>query len=206
MFEKIYKKKDLLLFCDMAKLECSSSMKKDELAKEIKKYLDKYKYAPRYLRDLSEKEKYLKKFEIKYNLLREKYGKITRKEIYSPTRSDKIYRSRSPVKTSKYTERWNKLYPDCKSIDCKSRVSGVSKSILTKVANKGAGAWRGGSHRPGASRENWMVSRVNSFLLCGKTWQFPDHELAKKALTSKKVQKFWKDCNKSKLGKKSPSR
>ena len=206
MFEKVYKKKDLLLFCELAKLECSKDETKDEIAKTIKKYLNKYKYAPRYLRNLNESEKYLKKFEIKFNLLKEKYGKISREEIYKPTKSDELYLKKSSVKTSKYTEKWNKLYPDCKSITCKSKVSGVSKKILEQVANKGAGAWRGGSHRPGASRENWMVSRVNSFLLCGKTWQFPDHKLAKEALKSPKVQKFWKSCDKKKLGKRTPSR
>jgi hypothetical protein len=223
MFEKFYKKSDLLSFCEMAKLECNKSWSKDEIVKEIKIYLNEYKYAPRYLRDLNENEKYLKKFEIRFNLLREKYGKISKKELYSPTKSDKIYLSKkspkksskrsssnSPKKTerkiSKYTDEWNKKYPDCKSISCKSKVSGVPKSILEKVANKGAGAWRGGSHRPGASRENWMVSRVNSFLLCGKTWTFPDHLLAKEALKSPRVQKFWRNCDKKKLGVKTPSK
>jgi hypothetical protein len=204
MFDKVYKKEDLLLFCKLAKLECSSSQTKSDLANEIKDYLKEYKFPPRYLRNLSEQEKWLKKFEIRFNLLKEKYGKISKKEIYQPIKSDLLYKS--PIKTSKYTEEWNKKYPDCKDLKCKSKVSGVNINILNQVENKGAAAWRGGSHRPGASRENWMVSRVNSFLLCGKTWEFPDHLLAKEALKSPKVQRFWKSCKKSKLGKRTPSR
>ena len=199
MFDKLYSKKDLKLFCELANIEKCTK-------KAIKEYLDSYKFAPRYLRNLTDDEKYLKKFEIRFNLLRERHGKIKKSEIYKKTKSDELYLKKRSVKVSKYTEKWNRKYPNCKSIECKSRVSGVPKSILKKVANKGAGAWRGGSHRPGASRENWMVSRVNSFLLCGKTWEFPDHLLAKEALRSPKVKKFWKSCDKKKLGKKTPSR
>jgi len=75
--------------------------------------------------------------------------------------------------------------------------------------NKGLAAWRGGSHRPGALQHQWGVSRVNSFLTCGKTWYFPDHKLAKEAMTkSPKARKFWskKKCVKSKMGIRTKSR
>jgi hypothetical protein len=201
------KKSDMKEFCKLAGID-------DCNERNIRKYLDSYKYAPRYLRGLTEDEKYLRKFEIRYGLLKEKELKkkgIEYKDIYKPTRVDKLYRERKgvPTKTikySKYTEQWNEKYPNCKDIPCKSRVSGVSTDILKRVANKGAAAWRGGAHRPGATRENWMVSRVNSFLLCGKTWQFPDHLLAKEALESPKVKRFWSKCDKSMLGVKTRSR
>jgi hypothetical protein len=210
---KEYKKTELLDFCRLASINCKN-MNKTEIYSNIKQYLDKYKYAPRYLRGLTEDEKYLRKFEIKYGLLKEKELKskdIEYKDVYKPTLVDKIYREKKgipnkTIKYSKYTERWNQKYPDCKNLECKSKTSGIPLHILKSVSDKGAAAWRSGAHRPGATRENWMVSRVNSFLLCGKTWQFPDHTLAKEALKSPKVKKFWKNCNFDMLGVKTPSR
>lgn len=219
-------KEKLVDFCILASINCKN-MNKTEIYSNIKKYLDKYKYAPRYLRGLSEDEKYLRKFEIRYGLLRERFAKekdlktkeIIYKDAYKPTEVDKIFRKKKSlppnktIKYSKYTEEWNRKYPNCKNLKCKSKISGIPIDILEKVANKGAAAWRSGAHRPGATRENWMVSRVNSFLLCGKTWQFPDHLLAKEALKSPKVKKFWKqsrpfgkNCDFNMLGVKTPSR
>lgn len=207
MFEKEYKKTDLIQFCKLAGITCYSNRTKSEIADEIREYLDEYKYAPRYLRGLSKDEKYLRKFEIRYGLLREKAGKISKSEIYSPTKVDTLYKEKNQQKYSKYTLDWNKKYPDCKSLTCKSKVSGVPLDVLKRVADKGAAAWRSGAHRPGANQGNWEVSRVNSFLLCGKTWAFPDHKLALEALErDSKVKKFWKKCDKSRLGKRTPSR
>jgi predicted nuclease of restriction endonuclease-like RecB superfamily len=114
------------------------------------------------------------------------------------------------VKISRYTKEWNKKYGEKSvSLEKKSKISGVPLSILKKVYNKGLAAWRGGSHRPGASHHQWGVSRVNSFLTCGKTWYFPDHKLAKEAMKkSPKARKFWskKKCVKSKMGKRTKSR
>jgi hypothetical protein len=91
----------------------------------------------------------------------------------------------------------------------KSKKSGVPKSILKKVYNKGLAAWRGGAHRPGASQQSWAIARVNSFLTCGKTFYFPDHLLAKDAMKkSPKAREFWKkqSCKFKKMGKRTPSR
>jgi hypothetical protein len=128
----------------------------------------------------------------------------------SSKRSNKSSRKSSNKKISRYTKDWNKKYGE-KSItlSAKSKISGVPLSILKKVYNKGLAAWRGGSHRPGASQHQWGVSRVNSFLTCGKTWYFPDHKLAKEAMNkSPKARNFWskKKCVKSKMGIRSRSR
>ena len=48
----------------------------------------------------------------------------------------------------------------------KSEKTGVSVSILRKVWNRGAAAWRTG-HRPGVSQHQWAMGRVNSFLVGG---------------------------------------
>jgi hypothetical protein len=186
----------------MAELKCSGN--KEEIIDRIEEYLDKYKYAPRYLRGLSKEEKFEKKFDIKYNQLIEKYTGI---KSYSPVRTD-TKKSPTLSKISKYTEKWNKMY-DAKTLKEKSKISGVPEDILKKVNDKGLSAWRGGQHRPGASQASWGVSRVNSFLTCGKTFYFPDHKLAEEAMKrSPKAKQFWKKqgCKFSKMGKKTPSR
>ena len=187
-------------FCKLAELKCSGN--KNEVMDRVEYYLKKYKYAPRYLRGLSSEEKFEKKFEIKYNQLKEKK---TGKKSYSPLRTD----SKKSPKLSKYTEKWNKTHKSAKTLKEKSKISGVPIDILKKVNDKGLAAWRGGQHRPGASQQSWGISRVNSFLTCGKTFYFPDHQLAKDAMKrSPKAKNFWKEqgCKFSKMGKRTPSR
>lgn len=193
-------KEELKDFCRLADLKCSGN--KDEIIERIEEYLNKYKYAPRYLRGLNKDEIFQKKFDIKYNHLIEKRKGI---KSYKILETDKI---KSP-KTSKYTEKWNEKYPYAKTLLQKSRISGVPLYILKEVEKKGLAAWRGGQHRPGASQQSWAIARVNSFLTCGKTFYFPDHLLVKESMErSPKSKSFWKNqgCKLSKIGKKTPSR
>ena len=77
-----------------------------------------------------------------------------------------------------------------------SKVSGVSKSILQEVYNRGVGAWKSNpesvrllsgeknysSSRAGKmSKEQWASARVYSFLDKGTTYKTTDSDLAKKA-------------------------
>ena len=50
-----------------------------------------------------------------------------------------------------------------KALANKAKKSGVSKSILRKVYNRGKAAWNSG-HRPGVAQNQWAMGRVNSFL------------------------------------------
>ena len=210
--------------CKLADIDYSPSDSKDSLKRKVSKYLKKYTYAPRYLRGLSPSEKFDKMFEIRYYKLKEKHRKVSPKNKYKPSIIDKKHSSynkskrskkgkksnKNSKKISRYTKDWNKKYGEKSiSLSAKSKISGVPLSILKKVYNKGLAAWRGGSHRPGASQHQWGVSRVNSFLTCGKTWYFPDHKLAQEAMKkSPKARKFWskKKCVKSKMGKRTKSR
>lgn len=194
--------KKLKEFCKLTDMKCSGN--KEELLDRVETYLDKYKYAPRYLRGLTKEEKFEKKFDIKYNQLIEKK---TGKKNYSPLKSDKI-KSKSP-KISSYTQNWNNKYKDATTLNSKSKISSVPLDILIKVNQKGNAAWRGGQHRPGASQQSWGIARVNSFLTCGKTFYFPDHLLVKESIKkSPKSKLFWQKqgCNFKKLGIKTPSR
>lgn len=173
--------------CRMAGIMCSGN--KPEVKKRVKEYLNKYKYSPRYLKDLTREEVFQKKFEIRYYLLLER---VKGKKYYSPVKTDKKYENNK--KESKYTKKWNSLHENSKSLEKKSKISGVPLDILKKVDQKGKAAWRGGQHRPGATQEQWGIARVNSFLLCGKTFYNPDHLLVKEAIRkSPKAKKYWKD-------------
>ena len=67
-----------------------------------------------------------------------------------------------------------------KALSNKSKKTGISKTILKKVYNRGLAAWRTG-HLPGVTQHQWAMARVNSFATKGKgTWGGSDSDLAKK--------------------------
>mgnify|MGYP006284955425 CR=1 FL=1 len=65
-----------------------------------------------------------------------------------------------------------------KGLSAKAKESKIPKSVLEKVYRRGAAAWVTG-HRPGATREQWAMARVNSFITKGKTYTTADADLAK---------------------------
>ena len=75
--------------------------------------------------------------------------------------------------------------PQDKGLAGKAKESKIPKSILEQVYRRGAAAWATG-HRPGATREQWAMARVNSFITKGKTYSTADADLAKKARSAKK--------------------
>jgi nicotinic acid mononucleotide adenylyltransferase len=67
-----------------------------------------------------------------------------------------------------------------KSLADKAKKSGMPKSILRQVYNRGVAAWRTG-HRPGTTPEQWGHARVNSFITKSSgTWGKADKDLADK--------------------------
>lgn len=141
-------------------------------------------YKPaKYFKGLSNKNKTLRKNEIK------KYGSLSWKnrKAYVGFKSDNGIKT----KKSKYTRSLQKLFPEAYSLESKSKVSGVPLKYITESFNRGMAAWRTG-HRPGATQEQWGYARVNSFLLCGKTYYTTDNDLAKNAMEkSKKAKQWW---------------
>ena len=75
-----------------------------------------------------------------------------------------------------------------KALDKKAKKSGMPKSILSKVYDRGMAAWKGG-HRPGTTPQQWAFARVNSFITKGKSYYTADADLAKKARGAKKKKK-----------------
>jgi len=96
-------------------------------------------------------------------------------KAYVPFKTDKGVKTRR----SSYTERFHKKHPDAKTLPEIAKATGISKSILQDVYDRGMAAWRTG-HRPGASQHAWGMARVHSFVLKGKTWRTADSDLARK--------------------------
>ena len=105
---------------------------------------------------------------------------------YTPAPGD----ANAKTKPSKYTLKFKRMYGEDinedagKSLADKAAKSGISKSILKQVYNRGVAAWRTG-HRPGTTPQQWGHARVNSFITGGKTRTTADKDLWAKHKGSK---------------------
>lgn len=145
----------------------------------------------KYYSGLTKKQALERKREIK------KFGAMNWKDphAYVGFKTDKYGKTRK----SSYTAEWNRMFPDAKSLEERSKVTGVPVKYLKTVYNRGMAAWRTG-HRPSQTPQSWSWPRLSSFLLCGKTHYTADSDqvrLAKKESAS--ARKWFKRCKTSKL-------
>lgn len=139
-------------------------------------------YPKKYYRGLTLKKKSEREAEIR------KFGSLSWKnpKAYVGFKTNKGV----TVKQSHYTADWKKLFPNAKSLDDKSKATGVPVKYLRESYNRGMAAWRTG-HRPGATEQQWGYARVHSFLLCGKTFHTTDSDIVRKAIRESKSAKLW---------------
>ena len=123
----------------------------------------------KYFRGLSTRRKTQRKREIT------RRAKMSWKspKAYRPFATDKNVKTRR----SSYTSRFHKKYPGVTSLPDIAKATGIPRSTLQTVYDRGMAAWRTG-HRPGASAQAWGMARVHSFVLHGKTWRTADKDLA----------------------------
>lgn len=140
------------------------------------------KYPKRYFSGLSARKKTQRLSEIK------KFGSLSWKnpKAYVGFKTDKGVKGKS----SRYTERWRAKFPDAKSLEQKSKASGVPLKYIKESYNRGMAAWRTG-HRPGATEQQWGYARVHSFLLKGKTYHTTDSDIAKEAKKASTSASNW---------------
>ena len=120
----------------------------------------------------------------------EKFGKKNWKD----TSAYVGFKTNVGVKTrkSKYSKRFKNIFPNVKSLEDRSKATGVPLKEIKESFNRGMAAWRTG-HRPGATQQQWGYARVDSFLTCGKTYHTTDSDLARKAKkSSRKARTWWK--------------
>jgi hypothetical protein len=157
-----------------------------------KKTLKKDKIWPhKYYRGLTRKQALERKAEIK------KFSKldVSNPKAYVGFKTDKYAKTK---KKSSYTAQWDKLFPEVKSLEERSKVTGVPLKFIKTVYNRGMAAWRTG-HRPGMSQQAWSYPRVSSYLLCGKAHYTADADQVRAAKKeSAKARKWFKRCKTSK--------
>lgn len=74
-----------------------------------------------------------------------------------------------PTKKSKWTGLFHKTYPDLKfNKDAISKRTGISRSTLNTVYDRGLKAWKTGGSRPGATAQQWAIARVYKYILVTK--------------------------------------
>ena len=70
---------------------------------------------------------------------------------------------------SKWTLLFHRTYPGLKfNKDAISRRTGISRSTLNTVYNRGLKAWKTGGSRPGATPQQWAVGRTYRYILITK--------------------------------------
>ena len=70
---------------------------------------------------------------------------------------------------SKWTVLFHKIYPGLKfNKEAISRKTGISRSTLNTVYNRGLKAWKTGGSRPGATAAQWAVARTYKYVLVTK--------------------------------------
>ena len=75
-----------------------------------------------------------------------------------------------------------------KSLQKKSKASGIPVGILRKVFARGMQAWNAG-HRPGVAQHQWGMGRVNSFITGAGGARKSDSDLWSKAKAAKNRKK-----------------
>lgn len=143
-------------------------------------------YPKKYYKGLSKEKKTQRLGEIR------KFGSMPWKgqKAYVGFKTDRGVKT----KNSNYTVSWRKRFPDAKSLEDKSKATGVPLKYIKESYNRGMAAWRTG-HRPGATEQQWGYARVHSFLLCGKTHYTTDSDIVRETKRrSMKSKQFWKKC------------
>lgn len=115
--------------------------------------------------------------------------KDRQKQIRSIKRSRKSYRKKKYYtrpklksfknKTSSWTQKFHKLYPNAKTIPQISKATGISEKALRAVKKKGMGAYYSSGSRPNQTAQSWGKARMYSYILGGPTRK-PDHHITLK--------------------------
>ena len=85
----------------------------------------------------------------------------------------KLSLGKSDVNATKRKSRWtmqfHRVYPGLKfNKELISKKTGISKSTLNTVYDRGLKAWKTGGSRPGATAPQWAIARTYKFILVSK--------------------------------------
>lgn len=143
---------------------------------QLKKKYNVRAYTPyKYFEGLTNKQQVKSRF---LDIVKGKSSDASKSDSYKPFQTDL---NKKQKKKSKYTIAFENVYGDAKTLEQKSKVSGIPLNILDEVFRKGKAAWRTG-HRVGATEDQWGYARVHSFIMLGCTAFGSDFYLLKKAI------------------------
>lgn len=132
------------------------------------------KIPEKYLSGLRGEERAKRKREL------ERRARDASQRTYRPLPSDKDAKTRpskyARTKLAKDTREAMKGNSAKEFISVVSKLTGIKRSIIEQVHERGAAAWAQG-HRPGASQVAWSRARVYSFATGGKTQKTADADL-----------------------------
>ena len=118
--------------------------------------LKKKKWPQRYFSGLSHSMKLRREIEL---IRRQRYNK------FQLGKSNKAIKTRK----SRWTQLFHKVYPNLPfKKNLISKKTGIPKSKLDTVYNRGRRAWQTGGSRPGVTANQWGVARVYKFVLITK--------------------------------------
>jgi hypothetical protein len=101
-------------------------------------------------------------------LIREKELLKRRRTPYSKLRMGQTDKGGTRQK-SKWTLLFHKTYPNLKfNKEAISRRTGISRTTLNTVYNRGLKAWKTGGSRVGATPQQWAVARLYKYVLVTK--------------------------------------
>jgi hypothetical protein len=73
------------------------------------------------------------------------------------------------TRKSRWTMQFHRTYPGLKfNKELISKRTGIPKSTLNTVYNRGLKAWKTGGSRPGVTAPQWAISRTYKFVLVSK--------------------------------------
>ena len=114
------------------------------------------KWPERYFRGLSKAMKLTREREL---IRRKRTGKF---------KLGKSNASARP-KTSRWTQQFHKVYPGLKfNKGLISARTGISRSTLNTVYDRGRRAWQTSGSRPGVTADQWGIARLYKFVLVSK--------------------------------------
>lgn len=113
-------------------------------------------------------ERYFSGLSAKEKVVREKELLKRRTTPYSKLKLGATDKNGTKRK-SHWTLLFHKTYPDLKfNKDAIAKKTGISRSVLNTVYNRGLKAWKTGGSRVGATPAQWAVARVYKFVLVSK--------------------------------------
>ncbi len=116
------------------------------------------------------------------------------REAYKTKKGKRKYYTRPKLKSfkerkSSWTRKFQKKYPNAKTIQQISKATGIPRKALLAVKKKGMGAYYSSGSRPNQTAQSWGLGRMYSYILGGPTRKIDKHITDKYNVKFRKTKK-----------------